>query len=88
MSTVYHSLAASNFSQDWSDTSLITSNDAWDNVPSIVGYLGDVDAASPTAVDPQTRLQASSGAVDVIANQTNPNTNTSGALQSSRLPTR
>ena len=80
MSTVYHSLAASNFSQNWSDTSLITSNDAWDNVPSIMGYLGDVDAASPTAVDPQTRLQASSGAVDVIANQTNPNTNTSGGV--------
>ena len=37
----YHILANGNFSQDWSDTSLITTNDDWSGVPSIVGFRGD-----------------------------------------------
>ncbi|MBU4424855.1 MAG: ExeM/NucH family extracellular endonuclease [Gammaproteobacteria bacterium] len=85
MSTVYHSLSTSDFSQDWTNTGLITTADIWDGVPSIVGYLGDVDAATTTAVDPQTRLQASSGAVDVIPNLTVPNTNTSGGVAEFQL---
>ena len=59
MTTVYHALSTSNFTQDWTDTGLITANDNWDGVPSVVGYLGDIDAASTTPYaggDPQTVL--------------------------------
>jgi len=60
------------FSQGWTNTNLITTNDVWSGVPSIIGYLGDYSAAAPTAVDPQTILADDSGiSVDVIANQTN-----------------
>ena len=60
------------FSQDWSNIALITANDDWSGVPSIVGYLGDYSAVTPIAVDPQTILADDSGiSADVIANQTN-----------------
>jgi Secretion system C-terminal sorting domain/Lamin Tail Domain len=69
------------FTQNWTTTSLITSNDIWTGVPGIIGYLGDYTAASPTAVDPQTLLSDySSTTVDVIANQANPNSNTTGGV--------
>ncbi len=45
MSNAYFSLAAGNLTQNWSNAGLITSNDDWSGVPSIVGYLGDIDAA-------------------------------------------
>jgi uncharacterized protein len=80
MSGTYHKLGDGDFLQDWSNTGLITSNDNWDGVPSIIGYLGDYTSASPTGVDPQTITAAAATAVDVIANQTNPNTNTSGGV--------
>src|SRR5262249_1473662 len=41
----------------------------WSGVPSIVGYLGDIDAGSPTGVDPRTLTGSNLGAADVIANQ-------------------
>lgn len=70
------------FTQNWSNTGLITTNDDWSAVPGIVGYLGDIDAGSPTAVDPRTLLAdySSVSAVDVIANQTNPDTLASGGV--------
>ncbi|HAY15315.1 MAG TPA: hypothetical protein DCY02_12715 [Armatimonadetes bacterium] len=74
----FHSLAGGNFSQDWENTGLITANDNWSTVPSITGYLGDTGTA--TANDPSAYLSPSLGAVDVIANQTNPNTLTSGGV--------
>ncbi|PWR24632.1 ExeM/NucH family extracellular endonuclease [Zavarzinia aquatilis] len=80
MSTVYHDLGASDLVQDWSDAGLITANDDWSGVPSIQGFLGDIDTGSPTGVDPRTLTGANLGAVDVIANQTNPNTLTSGGV--------
>ncbi len=43
------------FSQNWSNTGLITANDDWSMVPGIVGFLGDYAAtSSPTNVDPRT----------------------------------
>lgn len=80
MSTVYHDLGAGDLVQNWSDAGQITTNDDWSGVPSIMGYLGDIDAGSPTGVDPRTLTGASLGAVDVIANQTNPNTLSSGGV--------
>lgn len=75
--TAYQALP---FSQDWSNTGLITVNDNWSGVPGITGYLGDSDAGSPTGVDPTTLTADVAVAVDVIANQTNPNTNTAGGV--------
>lgn len=74
----YWDLSSSNFSQDWSNTGLITANDDWSGVPSIMGYLGDV-STSLTGVDPQTIL-VDNLTVDVIANQTTPGTVTSGGV--------
>ncbi|WP_053076556.1 ExeM/NucH family extracellular endonuclease [Caenimonas sp. SL110] len=79
MSADYFDLASGNFSQDWTNAGLITANDSWTGVPSIVGYLGDYDAG--TLVD--VNAQAVTGAmvtVDVIANQANPSTLTSGGV--------
>ncbi|MEO8042770.1 MAG: VCBS repeat-containing protein [Acidobacteriota bacterium] len=68
------------FSQNWT-TNAITTNDDWSPVPGIVGFLGDYTAASPTAVDPRTLLDPfASVAVDVIANQTNPDTLANGGV--------
>ncbi|HEX9922357.1 MAG TPA: ExeM/NucH family extracellular endonuclease [Anaerolineae bacterium] len=68
------------FSQDWSNTGLITTNDDWSGVSGIVGYRGD-GLVSSTGVDPQTVLgDGSATPVDVNANQTNPNTFTTGGV--------
>ncbi|WP_338503746.1 Calx-beta domain-containing protein [Sphingomonas kaistensis] len=75
MAKTYFSLQGGNFFQDWSDTRLITANDVWTNVPSIVGYLGNgLSGTNPGSVT------GDSIDVDVIANQTNPNTLTSGGV--------
>ncbi|MCU0465234.1 MAG: hypothetical protein MUF38_11775 [Anaerolineae bacterium] len=60
------------FSQNWSNAGLITANDNWSGVPSIVGYLGDISAGTTTGVDPRTLTSAALGTVNVIANQTTP----------------
>jgi autotransporter-associated beta strand protein len=76
----YHNLGGGNFTQDWTNSGLITTNDSWSGVPSVLGYLGDNPATTATPVDPRT-LTASIGVTeDVIANQTNPNTATSGGV--------
>jgi hypothetical protein len=68
------------FSQDWSDIGLITSDDNWSGIPGIVGFRGDGLTGS-TGTDPQTLLADDSpGVIDVNANQTNPNTFTSGGV--------
>jgi len=68
------------FSQDWSDIGLISTNDDWSGVLGIMGYRGD-DLTSTTGTDPQTILQPDDpGVVDVNANQTNPNTFTTGGV--------
>jgi uncharacterized repeat protein (TIGR01451 family) len=68
------------FSQDWNDTGLIAANDAWSGVPGVIGYRGDNLTASP-GTNPQTILaDGTSSPVDVNANQTNPNTNTTGGV--------
>ncbi|MGY1458332.1 Calx-beta domain-containing protein [Luteimonas sp. A534] len=59
------------FAQDWTDTTLISANNTWSNVPGIVGYNG-AGLAGGTGVDPQTILAPdASGTVNVIANQVN-----------------
>jgi predicted extracellular nuclease len=67
------------FSQDWTNTGLITANDDWSGVPGIQGFLGDDPTTTASGVDPQTILVPNS-TIDVIANQTNPNTLTNGGV--------
>jgi uncharacterized protein len=62
------------FSQSWTNTGLITTDDVWSGVPGIQGFRGDA-ITSGTGVDPQTLLAADDpGVIDVNANQTNPDT--------------
>jgi predicted extracellular nuclease len=73
------------FSQDWSNTGLITVNDDWSGVPGVVGYRGDALTAAPGA-DPQTvTADGSTTPIDVNANQTNPNTFTTGGVSEFEL---
>ncbi len=68
------------YSQDWSNTGFITTNDDWSGVPGVIGYRGD-SLTSVNDVNPQTVLgQESPLVVDVNANQTAPNTFTTGGV--------
>ena len=70
------------FSQNWTNTGLITANDNWSLVPGIEGYLGQ-DITTGTGVSPAGLLGTSSIAndVDVIANQTNPSITNGGVAE-------
>lgn len=75
--TTYQTLP---FSQDWTDTGLITVNDDWSGVAGITGYRGD-GLASAAGTDPQTVLADDTElVVDVNANQTNPDAFTTGGV--------
>lgn len=67
------------FSQNWTNTALITAGDDWSGVPGVMGYRGD-DAVAVTAVDPTTITIDYDGVLDVNANNTNPNTFTTGGV--------
>jgi hypothetical protein len=56
------------FSQDWSNTGLVTTNDDWAGVPGVIGFLGD-GLTALNDVDPQTVTAEGSGTQDVIADQ-------------------
>jgi len=80
--TTYHSLFGSNFSQDWTNTGMITLDDNWSGVLSIEGYRGD-DLTTVTGTDPQTILAFAGPAgpvLDVNANRNDPNTFTTGGV--------
>jgi uncharacterized protein len=80
MTANYFALSGGNFSQDWSDTGLITTDDNWDGVPSIVGYRGD-DLTTATGTDPRTlTANVVNQVVDVIANTVATNS-TGGILE-------
>jgi predicted extracellular nuclease len=68
------------FTQAWTSTGLVTVDDDWSGVPGIVGYRGDGLTAA-TATDPRTIVaDGTSTPIDVNANQTNPNTFTTGGV--------
>ncbi len=69
------------FSQNWTNTGLITTSDDWSGVPGVNGFRGDALSASP-GTDPQTILAADDVGfvLDVTANQTNPNTFGTGGV--------
>lgn len=81
MSNVRFQLSTGSFLQNWSNAGQITANDDWSGVPSIVGFLGDTNAGSPTGVDPRTLTANDASAIDVIANQTNPNITNGGVAE-------
>jgi uncharacterized protein len=65
----YHLLSGGAFTQNWTNTNLITVNDNWSGVPSMIGYRGD-DIVTTSGVDPQTILAAGTTTpVNVFANQ-------------------
>lgn len=69
------------FTQNWSNTNLITANDNWSAVPGIVGYFGSDPNSTTPGADPQTILSdLSSTPVTVVANQTDPLLATSGGV--------
>src|SRR5437763_1963214 len=70
----YYNLAAGNFSQDWTGTDAAITNDNWDNIPSIVGYLGDGITPTATSTDPQV-VTNDSTSIDVIANSNSSSAN-------------
>jgi predicted extracellular nuclease len=76
--SAYYSLASGSFTQDWTNTGLITTSDNWSGVPFIIGFRGD-DLTTAVGADARTIL-TTSNVIDVNANQTNPNTNTSGGV--------
>lgn len=68
------------FTQAWANPALITTHDNWSGVAGIMGYRGDGLTAAQDA-DPQTLLQDDlPGVEDVNANQTNPNTFSTGGV--------
>lgn len=76
----YFNLAAGNFSQNWTATGLIVSDDDWSGVPSVIGYRGD-GLTGVVGANPQTIVaDGSATPIDVMANQTNPNTLTTGGI--------
>ena len=81
MSNTYFNLASGSLTQDWSNAGQITTNDNWNGVPSIQGFLGQ-DITTGTGTDPHTLTADSAVAndLDVIANQSNTNTITSGGV--------
>jgi hypothetical protein len=68
----YYPLASGNLTENWSNASLITTNDVWTDYPNFRGFLGQ-DITTTTGTNPSTLLTTSSVAndLDVIANQTN-----------------
>lgn len=75
---MYYRLANGSFLQDWSDAGLITTNDDWSGVPSIVGYRGD-GLTGVTGTNARM-VSGTSTVADVNANQTNPSTFITGGV--------
>ena len=68
------------FTQNWANMGLITVSDDWSGVPGVIGYRGD-GLVGAAGADPQTiTADGSATPVDVNANQTNPNTFTTGGV--------
>ncbi|MCG2584965.1 Ig-like domain-containing protein [Massilia sp. TS11] len=83
MAKTFFKLANGDFFQDWSNTGLITTNNVWDGVDAIVGYRGDGLASS--GKDPRLVTTDGTSVVNVLANQSNPNTLTTGGVAEFQL---
>lgn len=82
MSTSRFQLSSGSFVQRWTDIGLITANNNWANVPSIVGYLGDDPSSTATGVDPRNLTSPTTGTtVNVTANSTATNPSGGGVYE-------
>lgn len=82
LSAFYHNLAAGPYYQDWTNLYQITQDDNWGAVAGVIGYRGDNIVRRPGA-NPEFlhQFNGPTGAiVDVMANQTSPDTNTLGGV--------
>ncbi len=69
------------FSQDWTDTSLITTDADWSGVPGILGFKGDFyPDDAPTGLDPQTILTDNT-TIHLLPNQTSVAITSSGVAE-------
>ena len=80
LDATYHPLSSGAFTQNWSNTELIATDDNWSSVPSIIGYLGEDLANTTTGIDPQTVVDPRTTTIDVNANRTNPDTFFTGGV--------
>ena len=69
------------FSQNWTNTGLITTDNVWTGVPGIIGYRGD-DATTTAAISDVEAVTAdlSTTPLSVLANKTSPGTESSGGV--------
>lgn len=80
----YFQLEGNDFSQDWNDTSLISSNNNWSSVPSLYGYHSD-RSGTTSGIDPNSAalLGYSTTTLRVNANATTGTTSTGGVYEMS-----
>jgi predicted extracellular nuclease len=68
------------FGEDWTDITRISLDDDWSGVPGVIGYRGD-GLTGVTGTDPRTIVaDGTATPVNVIANQTTPNTLSNGGV--------
>src|SRR4028118_798356 len=68
MSFNYHSSSMSPLLQNWSNKGFITSDDNWDGVSSLIGYRGDISAATTNLVNNAPIVATSSEVVTYTEN--------------------
>jgi type IV pilus assembly protein PilY1 len=71
----YYQLEGNDFTQDWGDTGLITTNNVWNSAPHLTGFAGNTSSVA-TGADPRTLTGFNNSTVRVNANRTNPSPNT------------
>lgn len=67
------------FSQNWSDTSLLSQANNWNGMPGIQGFAHDLGNIIPGSIDPQTWL-IQAGGLSLNPNRTNPDSSTVGGV--------
>lgn len=84
-SQTYFTLSSGSLTENWSNASLITTNNVWTGYPNFQGFQGQnlpAGIGTTSGTNPSTILgpSAAVGDLNVTANQTNPNTLTSGGI--------
>jgi len=69
------------YSQNWSNTAMITTNNNWSGVPGWIGYLGDDGSTTTAGVDPRTLTADVVTTVNVTANQANASFISGGVIE-------
>lgn len=80
MSMLYFNLAGGDFLQGF-DPGVITATNDWSGVPSITGYLGDINAGTTAGINPTTLTGPALGAISLIPNTTSANPSSGGVYE-------